>query len=50
MFQWFVGKIANDRRQADLDPELIILGETSKTAGNASYGYICIDKSNHKAV
>ena len=40
----------NDTRKADLDPDLVILGETSKTAGNASYGYTCIDKSRHNNV
>ena len=27
VFQWFAEKIANDRRKADLDPDLSILGE-----------------------
>ena len=49
-FQWFVDKIANDRRRADLDPDFAILRETSKTSGNSSYGYTCIDKSKHNSV
>ena len=50
VFQWFVDKVANDRRMADLDPNMEIIGETSKTSGNASYGYCCIDKSKHNSV
>ena len=50
VFQWFVDKVSNDRRRADLDPDLSIIGETSKTSGNASYGYCAIDKSKHNNV
>ena len=45
VFQWFVDKVSDDRRKADLDPNLSIIGETSKTSGNASYGYCAIDKA-----
>ena len=47
VFQWFTDKVANDRRESDLDPDKGIIGETSKLIGNASYGYCCIDKSKH---
>ena len=50
VFQWFVDKVADDRRRADLDPDMSIIGETSKTSGNSSYGYCCIDKSKHDSV
>ena len=50
VFRWFVEKVANDRRKADVDPNMAIIGETSKTSGNASYGYCCIDKSKHNVV
>ena len=50
VFQWFTDKVANDRRQADLDPAKQIIGETSKLSGNACYGYCCIDKSRHNTV
>ena len=49
-FKWFVDKVSDDRRRADLDPDMAIIGETSKTSGNASYGYCCIDKSRHNCV
>ena len=29
---------------------MAIIGETSKTSGNASYGYCCIDKTRHNSV
>ena len=47
VFQWFVDKIADDRRRADLDPDFAILGETSKTSRNS---YTCIDKTKHNSV
>ena len=50
VFQWFTDKVADDRRQADLDPAKQIIGETSKLKGNACYGYCCIDKSKHNTV
>ena len=50
VFKWFVDKVTNDRRRADLDPDLGIIGETSKTQGNACYGYCCIDKMKHNSV
>ena len=50
VFQWFVEKIANDRRRADLDSDLEIIGETSKTSGNAAYGYTAVDKSKYNNV
>ena len=50
VFQWFVDKVADDRRRADLNPDLAIIGETSKTSGNACYGYCCIDKAKHNSV
>ena len=34
----------------NLDPEMSIIGETSKMCGNASYEYCAIDKLNHKNV
>ena len=34
VFQWFVDRVANDRREDDLDPMKAIIGETSKTEGN----------------
>ena len=36
VFSWFVDKVANDRRRADLDPSMAIIGEMSKTSGNSS--------------
>ena len=50
VFSWFVDKVANDRRRADLDPSMAIIGEMSKTSGNASYGRCCIDKTKHNSV
>ena len=50
VFQWFTDKVSNDRRRADLDPDLAIIGETSKTCGNASYGYCAMDKTKHNNV
>ena len=50
VFQWFVDKVADDRRRADLNPDMAIIGETSKTSGNACYGYCCIDKGKHNSV
>ena len=35
---------------ADFDPDLAIIGESSKTSGNASYGYCCINKLKHNTV
>ena len=50
VFSWFVDKVANDRRRADFDPSLAIIGEMSKVSGNSSYGRCCIDKTNHNSV
>ena len=50
VFKWFADKVSNDRRRADLDPDLAIIGETSKTCGNASYGYCAMDKTKHNNV
>ena len=50
VFKWFTDKVSNDRRKADLDPDLSIIGESSKTSGNASYGYCAIDKTKHNNV
>ena len=50
VFRWFVDKVSDDRRRADLDDEMAIIGETSKTSGNAAYGYCAICKSRHNTV
>ena len=50
VFQWFVEKIAKEQRMADLDSDLEIIGETSKTAGNAAYRYTAINKSKYNNV
>jgi hypothetical protein len=50
VFQWFTKKVADNRRRADFDKDMAIVGETWKTCGNASYGYCCIDKSKHNSV
>ena len=33
VFSWFMDKVCNDRRRADMDPAFKIQGETSKTKG-----------------
>ena len=50
VFKWFETKVSDDRRRADLDPDLGIIGEAAKTSGNSSYGYCCIDKTKHDRV
>ena len=47
VFQWFMDKVCNDRRRADMDPAFAVLGETSKTKGNCGYGRTLMDKFKH---
>ena len=47
VFNWFKDEVVNDRRMADLDPDWIIRGETSKTRGNAFYGRMLMNKAFH---
>ena len=49
-FKWFQDSIIQARRCADLDKIYAILGDTSKTLGNAFYGGTLIDRSKHTSV
>ena len=47
VFSWFMDKVCNDRRRADLDPTYKSIGETSKLKGNSGYGSTLTDRSKH---
>ena len=50
VFRWFANEVSDDRRLADMDPDMAILGETSKCTANSSYGKCCIDKGKHNNI
>ena len=47
VFSWFMDKVCDDRRRADLDPAYKVIGETSKLKGNSGYGATLTDRSKH---
>ena len=50
VFKWFMDKVCDDRRRADIDPDFKVIGETSKLKGNSGYGASIMDRSKHTMV
>ena len=48
-FSWFLGEVANARREADKDPPKKQLGDVAKLKRNSFYGKMIEDLARHKS-
>ena len=46
-FAWFPEEVADERRQADKDPDKRIVGDTAKFKANSFYGKMIEDVTRH---